>query len=91
MMVAYSFWMVNTQDFDFENFEKSYIESKVDHDFGVVSGFKEDYSDIESMIQHMELARIVRSGNLPEMMKVLDDKYGVSKGEMMGGRESETV
>lgn len=75
MMIAYSYWLANSKDFDFETFEQSYIDAKVSKEFGEVTGFSEDLRDIDSMIEHMELWKIIQSEGLPQIIEALDQKF----------------
>lgn len=81
MIVGYSYWMMNDKNFSYENFEKGYLDQRVEKDLGKQIGFEEEMEDITSMIEHMEVYKYLQSDDLPDILEALDDKFDLVKEE----------
>lgn len=77
LILAYSYWIYRNHDFDFENFESSYLDDTVFKQLGKEINFKEEMKDLNKMINHMKVHEKLNSSSddLPKLMEGLDSKF----------------
>lgn len=74
-ILAYSYWLAKNDDYSLGSFEKSFIESKTEQTLNKKFKISDQLSDIEAMINHLELWKSLHSESLPEILEALDQKF----------------
>lgn len=73
--LAYAFYLANNSDYNFEKFEKKFVEDRVNKYFGKNLNISETMEDIDAMISHLNLWKSIHSDSLPEILEALDQKF----------------
>lgn len=73
---GYWYFIMRDHNFNFKVFEDDFIDQKVSTQLGREINFKEEFEDVQRMIEHMKMNRILVCGeDLEEIVEALDEKF----------------
>jgi hypothetical protein len=77
MILAYTYWMMKDNSFNFGSFQDDYLNSTVSKQLGKEVNFNEEMEDIEDMIGHIKIFEKLNtsSDDMAKRMEGLDAKF----------------
>lgn len=77
VILAYSYWMLKNNDFDYKTFQDTYLNQTVSQQLGKEINFNEEMEDIQDMIGHIKIFEKINSSSddMARRMEGLDAKF----------------